>query len=477
MIMIRSSLCALFILTLFFVPTEASADDLQMDTQIAMTGNVPDPPGLCPGLELAKAALPEKMIVIDQELIAAAKKNLEGMSGKKKQVSVHIPMPEITADKWERLETSSGDFSWRIVIKAEGAAFIRPHLAKIPELDNQKIIAYGDPGNADSSVLVKRTKTSTTKSLWGPIVKGELYYLEFVGKFEQIPDVSIDKISYGLDDPPVQVSSWCYLDPTCYSDWDDYKSAVGLMYVEEGGDGYVCTGSLLMDTSESFAPWFLTANHCLGSSSEADSLRVTWYYFTDTCNGSAPSWYDLPFSDGAELKASSPTSDFSLVLLDEAPPAGTAFLGWSIQPAAVNDPITVLHHPAGEYQRITLGDITRQTPSFWKVRYSQSSTEGGSSGSPLINSNYQVIGQLYGGMASCDFMLGADEFGRFDVSWVNGIGDYLNNGQPTDDDDDAGDDDDDDDYSDDDDTWNPDDGSHDDLKSGDDDDEGCGWFS
>ena len=53
------------------------------------------------------------------------------------------------------------------------------------------------------------------------------------------------------------------------------------------------------------------------------------------------------------------------------------------------------------------------------------STEGGSSGSPLFNHNGQIIGQLHGGLASCDGEQSNgryDLYGRFAVAWSSGNG-------------------------------------------------------
>jgi hypothetical protein len=44
-------------------------------------------------------------------------------------------------------------------------------------------------------------------------------------------------------------------------------------------------------------------------------------------------------------------------------------------------------------------------------------TEGGSSGSPIYNSNGQLIGQLTGGDASCANLTGPDYYGKIAYSW------------------------------------------------------------
>ncbi len=52
-------------------------------------------------------------------------------------------------------------------------------------------------------------------------------------------------------------------------------------------------------------------------------------------------------------------------------------------------------------------------------------TEGGSSGSPLLNSNHRVIGQLYGAGQNCanpncsDPAKDIANYGKFSVSWTS----------------------------------------------------------
>jgi hypothetical protein len=47
--------------------------------------------------------------------------------------------------------------------------------------------------------------------------------------------------------------------------------------------------------------------------------------------------------------------DITLFLLDEEPPDGTVYSGWTTAGQSGNDDVTVLHHPAGDYMRISFG--------------------------------------------------------------------------------------------------------------------------
>ncbi|MCH7534776.1 MAG: T9SS type A sorting domain-containing protein [Bacteroidetes bacterium] len=63
---------------------------------------------------------------------------------------------------------------------------------------------------------------------------------------------------------------------------------------------------------------------------------------------------------------------------------------------------------------------TKDGVASWQVVWNDGSTEIGSSGSPLFNTKHQIIGQLYGGEASCSTMSNPDYFGRFASSWTGG---------------------------------------------------------
>ena len=77
------------------------------------------------------------------------------------------------------------------------------------------------------------------------------------------------------------------------------------------------------------------------------------------------------------------------------------------------------------------------TNGHWKITWNSGTTEGGSSGSPLVNNSHRVIGQLHGGYSACvDHPSGLgpnkhDWYGKFSVSWTgNGSLDNRRKLQP-----------------------------------------------
>src|SRR5690606_879424 len=81
-----------------------------------------------------------------------------------------------------------------------------------------------------------------------------------------------------------------------------------------------------------------------------------------------------------------------------------------------------IHHPSGDVKKICFDNnaptqVTYGNASCWRVvNWESGTTEPGSSGSPLFDQNQRIVGQLYGGTASCSSIT-HDNYGRFDVSW------------------------------------------------------------
>jgi len=179
-----------------------------------------------------------------------------------------------------------------------------------------------------------------------------------------------------------------------------------------------CSGAAVNNTSNDQTPYILTANHCGASATGIFMFN----YFSPTCTPNADG-FTTDVVIGCTLRANNAGSDFSLVELSDVIPAEyNAYLsGWSRQLTAPAT-ATGIHHPAGDVMKITFNtDLTDNQPysgaDCWHIpNWEDGTTEGGSSGSALYNENHQIIGQLYGGTASCGNNVD-DYYGRFVTSW------------------------------------------------------------
>jgi hypothetical protein len=86
-----------------------------------------------------------------------------------------------------------------------------------------------------------------------------------------------------------------------------------------------------------------------------------------------------------------------------------------------------IHHPSGDIKKIAFDDDpasavqamgSNEPNSSWQVSWDRNTTtEPGSSGSPLFDNVGRIIGQLWGGGASCSNLASPDYYGRVSSSW------------------------------------------------------------
>ncbi len=222
-------------------------------------------------------------------------------------------------------------------------------------------------------------------------------------------------------------SDTCHVNINCPEgeDWQEVKRAITKIVT---GGGYLCSGALVNNTNYDRQPYLLTADHCIDDSAEAANSIFYFNYESPECDTSYIELEDQSMS-GAQLISAAPESklDFSLLKLESDVPSNYRpyFAGWSIDTTNVTN-TTCIHHPMGDVKKITIDEDAPVIGSFgdtyeenthWRIlEWDVGTTEGGSSGSPLFNQNKQIIGNLTGGEASCEYNYN-DYFAMFSYSW------------------------------------------------------------
>lgn len=355
------------------------------------------------------------------------------------------PIHPGNAGEWT--DGEDGGRVWTAIVEAPGALAVRVHFSQFALPDDAQVVVQGNGGSL--AVTYHRAGPTDRGAFWSATVPGDVAYVQFQAPPEvrEAPVLEIDEIAHMYRTPPASGPitqeddgglrlEACHEDVNCHSPDTNARDAVGYLLIGTGGQ-WLCTGTLLVDADPvTSAGYLLTANHCLDTQSEADSLEVVWFYQTNSCNGTVPNFFSLPRSYGATLLAHSSTNDFSFMRLDNDPAGGQGFAGWTTQDAT--GIVTGIHHPGGSYKRMASGYLTTSPPlcgptsDWWNVRWTIGITEGGSSGSPLFNSNWQVVGQLFGSCyyvgqePSCDNRPVVNEmYGRFNVTYPQ-ISSWLN---------------------------------------------------
>lgn len=355
--------------------------------------------------------------------------------------AVEVRGDSATVGEWQTL--ADGTRIWTIRIFSPDAVAQRVHFARLELPRGAEVIVY-NPSHPEEAYGPYTGLHPGETGLWAASCFAEAVAVECV-----VPDgvplqsirLVIDKTAHiyanfatlqwtkGLND-----AGWCNLDVACYDEWLETSWGVGGVGSISSGVGVLwCTGSLIADSDpDTQIPYFLTAHHCVGTESGANSVEIYWLWQRDGCGGPIIPSYNAPrTTGGADLLVSSPSpnlaengSDFTLLRLRNQPPAGVTYLGWSTAPQTVGTDISCIHHPSGDYKRISFGDIIPSPvypSSMYRVAWNEGTTEPGSSGSPLLLADtQQIIGQLWRGTASCSMTRergGWDEYGRFDITY------------------------------------------------------------
>lgn len=315
--------------------------------------------------------------------------------------------------------------AWSLEVTSEGALGLRLGLESVTLPQGARLLVY-DPANPSAEATPITYENLTGQSnIWTETVFNQTAVLECQVPPEVDPSTinfSVTALSHLYRSPfyPPK-SSGCEPEVACFQAWMSNAEGVAEIDFVDSGTEYICTGCLLNDTVPSTTiDYFLTANHCVGNSTVASTLQVFWFFEASTCHGPVPDMNSVPHtSGGAAFLDGSDQSDFTLLRLHQSPPNGVTYLGWTTALPS-NETLTCIQHPEGLDKRISFGHKVPPGAGFADftgVRWSTGVTEPGSSGSPLLNAEHLVIGQLYGGNSDCNNTAGVDIFGRFDLSY------------------------------------------------------------
>jgi hypothetical protein len=354
-----------------------------------------------------------------------------------------------------RIERTAEGFRWSGSVEAPGAAALRIHFSNF-FLPRNATLTLAGAGPETFSYTDQGPDASG--DFWSHTLRGDrvAFQVEYrgndLGRVLQalrfaVAEVGPISARLPVADPqagdqlcpynePCVLNASCVTLPTAVA---TAQKAVAMILFVSGPYQYVCSGGLIADGDPNSAiPYFMTANHCLSSSKEAQTVEA-YFDYKSACGTCDDGISDEPRTLGSSVVSSNRSSDYTLLRLSQAAPAGTAFLTWNNTPVsgANNTPLYRISHPAGAPQAYSaqVVDTSRVTCQSWPRGgwiYSSDTvgaTEGGSSGSPVVNANGQFVGQLSGACGynvndPCDDAQNATVDGAF-AAYYSAVSQYL----------------------------------------------------
>ncbi|MCG8420691.1 MAG: pre-peptidase C-terminal domain-containing protein [Proteobacteria bacterium] len=277
---------------------------------------------------------------------------------------------------------------------------------------------------------------------WSPVIPGARALIElFVpagSAFE--PTLRLARVGRGYRDlfrrnaQPEQGS--CNIDVIC-PEGDNWRPQIRSVAVYGLNGSTFCTGTLINNVAQDLTPYFLTADHCGLTASNAASVVAYWNYESPSCGLlSGGSLNDN--TSGAILRASDGPNDMSLIEFSSRPDASynVYYSGWDARTSTAPQGSVAIHHPSTDEKAISFNDdplttsnncIGSGTNTHWRVNnWEQGTTEPGSSGSGLWDPDTKLLlGYLSGGTASCSNTAGFDCYGKMSVGWTRGLSQWL----------------------------------------------------
>lgn len=307
---------------------------------------------------------------------------------------------------------------WSDTVTSPGAAWLRIHftgfdLAKGDFVTVRgvkgEIYRYeekGPYGNGEFWSFATDGDTAVVR-LHGGRVLGEGYTIDKIAHGTTPADLPVLEVVCGTDG---RKDVACYTDPPKAT-----FNPIARLLFQDGASWYVCTGSLVPGSN---ANTLITNNHCISSQTVTSTLQASFNYQVNICKKKTLEPVSV-YNGGTFLKTSSVDGglDYTLVTLLGSPAATWGMMTpTTLEPS----PASVMlfpQHPKGDVKKLGKFEDNKQTILCTVYTVHQTfgtsapnsqfnygcDSEGGSSGSPILNATGSRMWGLhhYGGVTSC----------------------------------------------------------------------------
>jgi V8-like Glu-specific endopeptidase len=332
---------------------------------------------------------------------------------------------------WKEIDNNRKLLRYEVVTDVGFEIFVNLDIINLPE--RSELYMFSPDGAYLKDPLNEGDK-KTTKKVKSGLIKGKRCMLELIIPKDSSCNIIVNSIGIiirqGFKEETNKKfgdAGSCHNNVMCseFSGWCNERHSVARILVTTScGTLYWCSGSLLTNEKRDGRPYFLTAFHCLDcdeneslSQAEKDEVQnweFLFNYQSQNCDNQTSDSKSQTI-DGAVFRAAYDETDFALLELKDRPLANfnSYYNGWTNDNDNMTGTGVVIHHPLGDIKKISKYDkIQSWDADYWKVEYTDGSTAGGSSGSPLITNGHYVIGQLSRGDAACGNN-GHDHYGDF----------------------------------------------------------------
>ncbi len=323
------------------------------------------------------------------------------------------------AMQWEALRT--GVQASKIEVLTQDASSLNFLLENVRLSPEAQIITY-NPNHPDFKITYTHKHVSKDGLLTTFPISGREQHLVLLSPNPEKETFTIKQAVYGTKSTAgFGDAGACNINANC-PQGDGYRNpqkATNIILVNGNGR---CTGTLINNSTNDGTPYVISAAHCIPGN--ASAVRNWSYGFGFESPGCSDQEVEPEVFTGSEIKTflgGVGVHDAALLLMDNKPshPNGIYYAGWSTAPEVPSN-VRVFHHPSGDSKKISVqNSAITEAPYLedpdefitWKVVWDEGTTEGGSSGSSLLNEAGLVIGNLTGGRAACNAPDSADYFG------------------------------------------------------------------
>ncbi|MFW5708253.1 MAG: trypsin-like peptidase domain-containing protein, partial [Bacteroidota bacterium] len=340
---------------------------------------------------------------------------------------------------WYELE--DGSRLWRLAITSKGALTINLGFDKYKLPDGAELYVYTPGGKNIQGAFTSYNNQQDGFFATAPI-EGDAVIIEYhepaIVAFEG--EISIFRVTHGyrgfgeMTQKGFGDSGSCNLNVACEEaeGWDKQIRSVAKI-LSNGND--MCTGALINNTENDGTPYFLTADHCFANEG---TLVFVFNWQSETCENPSEAPPVVHTISGAVTRARNAASDAWLLEFNNPVPEefNVYFSGWNNDlSSSIDEEIVGIHHPSGDLKKFSYSLTGVQQSSYlgdpgsgdshWHITWDGgTTTEGGSSGSPIFDAEGRILGQLHGGYAACG-NVEPDWYGRFGMSMAGGLSQWL----------------------------------------------------